>query len=47
MLTNLKEALEEMKRTKPDNPAQRILQKAIDQAVSIKKKWETKELEEI
>ena len=47
MLANLKEALEEMKRTKPDIPAQKILQRAIDQAVSIKKKWVIKEPKEI
>ena len=41
MLTNLREALEEIKKTKQENPAQKILQKAIDQAVSIKNNWKT------
>jgi len=41
MLSNLKAALEEIKTTNPESPAQKILERAVNQAVSLKKRWKS------
>ena len=41
LLTNLKTALEEVKASNPDSPAQKILERAVNQAVNLKKKWKS------
>ena len=41
MLTNLKEALEQVKEENLVSKSQKILERAIEQAVSLKKRWKT------
>ena len=41
MIVNLKLALKEVEAEYPDSNSQRILKKAVDQAISLRRKWKT------